>query len=216
MPATAQSSSVMTLKQTRRSTAYHEAGHAVIGRVLGLTCGGATIVPDYDEGSAGHAVTYVERSIENWHCRGRLRWVSMFRARILMLAAGRESEIECLGTSDNGVFGDADDLREISITLPEVLAEGDVPEEVLARLRVKARGLVRRHRRAIAKVAAALMRHSTLDAQQIDAIVVASGVRLVGRIDPATVSTEEKIARAHAWATNTEPRWHTSRHSGAA
>jgi hypothetical protein len=30
-----------------RSTAYHEAGHAVIGRVLALVCGSATIKPDY-------------------------------------------------------------------------------------------------------------------------------------------------------------------------
>jgi len=28
------------------STAIHEAGHAVVGRVLGMTCGGASIVAD--------------------------------------------------------------------------------------------------------------------------------------------------------------------------
>jgi len=33
-----------TTKQLRR-TAIHEAGHAVVGRVLGMTCGEATIVP---------------------------------------------------------------------------------------------------------------------------------------------------------------------------
>jgi hypothetical protein len=32
----------------RKRVAYHEAGHAVIGRVLALPCGSATIVPDYD------------------------------------------------------------------------------------------------------------------------------------------------------------------------
>jgi ATP-dependent Zn protease len=41
-----------TTKQLRR-TAIHEAGHAVVGRVLGTTCGEATIVPDYDEMTAG-------------------------------------------------------------------------------------------------------------------------------------------------------------------
>jgi len=29
-------------------TAFHEAGHAVIGRVLGMACGQVTIVPDHD------------------------------------------------------------------------------------------------------------------------------------------------------------------------
>src|SRR4029434_176677 len=36
----------MTAKQ-RKTTAYHEAGHAVTGRVLTLPCGYATIRPDY-------------------------------------------------------------------------------------------------------------------------------------------------------------------------
>ena len=44
------------MKKTRtqlKATAYHEAGHAVIGRVLTLSCGRATIKPDRAE--AGHA-----------------------------------------------------------------------------------------------------------------------------------------------------------------
>src|SRR6266446_6649808 len=41
---------------SNRSTAIHEAGHAVIGRVLGLTCDSATIIPNEDEREAGHAL----------------------------------------------------------------------------------------------------------------------------------------------------------------
>jgi ATP-dependent Zn protease len=37
-------------------TATHEAGHAVIARVLTLACGGASIQPDYDDGAAGHSI----------------------------------------------------------------------------------------------------------------------------------------------------------------
>jgi hypothetical protein len=36
-------------------TKIHEAGHAVLGRALGLTCGSATIIPNKDEDEAGHA-----------------------------------------------------------------------------------------------------------------------------------------------------------------
>jgi ATP-dependent Zn protease len=188
----------MARNDQKRATAYHEAGHAVIGRVLGMTCGGATILPDYDEGIAGHSISRDERSIADWECRGRSRWVSMFRARIMMLMAGRESEIECFGRGETAVFGDGNDLREIYLTI----SEADVPDEAfLARLRVKTRGLVRRHRRAITQVAAALMKHGSLDEQQIDAIVTASGVRLVERVDPQSVTFEEQDARARAWAT---------------
>jgi ATP-dependent Zn protease len=38
----------------REHSAVHEAGHAVIGRVLGIPCGHATIL--VDEGSAGHSL----------------------------------------------------------------------------------------------------------------------------------------------------------------
>ena len=46
----------MTAKQ-RKTTAYHEAGHAVTGRVLTLPCGYATIRPDYAKAIAGHVIT---------------------------------------------------------------------------------------------------------------------------------------------------------------
>jgi ATP-dependent Zn protease len=179
------------------SIAYHEAGHAVIGRVLGMTCGGATIVPDYEVLEAGHALTNVERSISDWDARGRWRWMSMFRARIMMLMAGRESEIEVFGKAPDARFGDDYDLREIDVSLGEANVDGSQ----LDKWRMKTRGLVRRHRDAITKVATALLEHRVLSAEQIDEIVVASGVRLPERIDPNTVTFEDVYARRLAWAT---------------
>ena len=38
-------------------TAHHEAGHAVIGRVMMQVSGGATVVPNMRNGSAGHSIT---------------------------------------------------------------------------------------------------------------------------------------------------------------
>ena len=66
---------------------------------------------------------------------------------------------------------------------------------------MKTRGLVRRHRHAITEVAKALLKHQVLSAEQIDEIVAASGVRLVERIDPSTVTAEDVFARRLAWAT---------------
>ena len=177
--------------------AYHEAGHAVIGRVLGMTCGVATIVPDYEALESGHAITNVDRSISDWDARGRWRWVSMFRARIMMLMAGRESEIEVFGKDADAQFGDACDLHEIDGSLDEANVDGSQ----LDRWRMRTRGLVRRHRDAITKVATALLKHRVLSAEQIDEIVAASGVRLAERIDPNTVTAEDVFARRQTWAT---------------
>jgi hypothetical protein len=124
----------------------------------------------------------------------------------MMLMAGRESEIECLEKDETADFGDGNDLREIDETMSEAFklpCDEDEAEKVkavkLARMRVKTRERVRRHRRAIEQVALALMKHNSLNEHQIDAIVIASGVRLVERVDPATVSVEEKFNRHLAW-----------------
>jgi hypothetical protein len=59
----------------RKSTAYHEAGHAVIARVLTLASGPATIKPDYDEGIAGFSITDVNICEAEWEKRGKVRFL---------------------------------------------------------------------------------------------------------------------------------------------
>jgi hypothetical protein len=69
----------------------------------------------------------------------------MWRAQIMMLMAGREAELVCLG---NFAGGDSDDLRQIYYAINE---GGDAPVDVepwLARLRAKTQSLVHRHRAA--------------------------------------------------------------------
>jgi ATP-dependent Zn protease len=54
-------------------SAYHEAGHAVIGRVLGLVCGSVTIVPD----AAGFGCATSKSplaTLDVWDARGRSRF----------------------------------------------------------------------------------------------------------------------------------------------
>jgi hypothetical protein len=57
-----------------RDVTIHEAGHAVIGRVLTLVCGGVSTEPDFETGEAGSAIiadhfacTYA------WEKRGKVR-----------------------------------------------------------------------------------------------------------------------------------------------
>jgi ATP-dependent Zn protease len=53
-------------------TAYHESGHAVVGRVLTLACGQATIMPDDDSG--GHSICADPLTCEyEWERRGKVR-----------------------------------------------------------------------------------------------------------------------------------------------
>src|ERR1700730_12013179 len=55
-------------------TAYHEAGHATIGRVLTLKCGRATIKPNLKEMTAGKTITFDENDCDTaWRERGKWR-----------------------------------------------------------------------------------------------------------------------------------------------
>jgi ATP-dependent Zn protease len=92
----------------KEETAYHEAGHAVIGRVVGMICGEVTIVPDLKEMSAGHSITGDVWDTDGaWMDRGKFRdHDSVLRGRTITMMAGAEAQEfftgqECLGAGED-------------------------------------------------------------------------------------------------------------------
>jgi ATP-dependent Zn protease len=160
------------------ATAIHEAGHAVIGRVLGLVCGHATIVADED--SAGHHVIEDPWVIlGHWEDRQKYRMVeSVLRGRIMAFMAGAEAERHFFGACQGG---DGDDQYQIALMaehldVPKVsgIWDADV-ERYIARLQARTVALVKRHRKAIARVGLALLSRKTLSADQIELILAGAG-----------------------------------------
>jgi hypothetical protein len=153
-----------------RETAYHEASHAVIARVLTLDCGGASIVPDYVAGEAGHSITADPWAcINEWEKRGKVRGSdnAMWHARIMSSMAGAEGEVVLLGSTHGG---DGDDRYQIDLIAEQLAVETDwVRLEV--RLRAMTRMLVRRHRALIERVAQALIERTTLNREELDELV---------------------------------------------
>jgi ATP-dependent Zn protease len=161
-------------------TAYHEAGHAVIGRVLGLECGSVTIVPD-DVGMGCTTTKSPLAALDAWEARGRSRFNghdlrSVYRAYVMELMAGREAAELCCGPG--GSFtGDQDDIRQIE-TLINLTYDLDreswpspspqVGDFNLERLRKATRSLCIRHREKIERVAQALLKRKTLSPKAID------------------------------------------------
>jgi hypothetical protein len=152
-----------------RVTAIHEAGHAVIGRVLTLPCGSATIKVDHDEGSAGHNITVDPYfCIYEWQRRGKVRTDdAVWHARIISYMAGAEAEREILGRCRGG---DGDDRYQIAL-MAEELSRGTDWTKREPRLRAMTRMLVRRHRALIERVAKALLARTTLSAGRLDKLV---------------------------------------------
>jgi hypothetical protein len=158
-----------------KHTAVHEAGHAVIARVLGLRCGELTIVANLDEGYAGcsHA-SDPWLTVDDWERAGRYREHDIrqaYRGYVLGLMAGAEAEIEILGEAEED--GDADDRHWI------IRAAWSSDSGIGAsrwhryepRLRRQARRLVRKHREKIERVANALLERRTLTKEEADRLV---------------------------------------------
>ena len=142
-------------------TAYREAGRAVLGRVLTLVSGPASIQADHD--SAGHSMPD-----DSWECESA--WKKSKRtdsavcsARIITFMAGVEAVTELLGRNPQG---DGNDRDQISRMMEE-LAPAD-RDRCEARLRAMTRMLVRRYRRRIERVAHALLAKTKLSAKQLD------------------------------------------------
>jgi hypothetical protein len=153
-------------------SAIHEAGHAVIGRRLGLTCNMATIVSSADEGYAGYATCADPLLIAgHWENRERYREISLvFRGRILMMMAGAESEHVILGGCDGC---DDTDREQIDLMASDDHCIFDAEQWARRepRMRAMARMLVRRHRGSIERVAGALFDRKTLSGDEIDALI---------------------------------------------
>ena len=145
--------------------AIHEAGHAVVGRKLGMLCGHASIVEDDD--SAGHSITADPYAIQyHWDRCGHFReFRSVLSGRVMTFMAGREAEIEIIGS---GAGGDGDDVHQIGSMLAEVADHEEEQARIEARLRRGARMIVRRHRRLIEEVARALDQSLVIAADELD------------------------------------------------
>jgi ATP-dependent Zn protease len=129
-------------------SAYHEAGHAVAGRALGLPCGRATIVPKQGE-HAGYAIV---------GSRG-----APVQHRIVVGMAGAAAEAEYFGAAVcDGVDGERID---------RLIVQTGLSEGTLDRLRQQTHALLSRHWNSVERVAEALLVRRRLAGHEIDALI---------------------------------------------
>lgn len=179
--------------------AVHEAGHAVIGRVLGMVCGEATIVPDFVAETAGVAITHDHWLVAGaWEKQHKYRDIaSVLRARIMTLMGGAEAEKVCCRRYAGG---DGNDCLQIGFMMEEIpISENDWTRWE-RRLRAKTRALVRRHRHKIEHIAEALVERRTISGRGIDRLLrqatSADEVRILRRVNKARLRLRREFLRA--------------------
>jgi hypothetical protein len=148
----------------------------VVGRVLGLDCGEATIKANAtgtDDESHGYAV--IANPVHYWQ-RGDGPKRQLADAYCMALYAGAEAEKAFFG-HDEPIIGDGPDQDRATGCLKLVGVPGasyvqdDVWDRYEARLRQKSRIHVMRYRHVIERVAQALLQREELTAEDIAAIV---------------------------------------------
>jgi hypothetical protein len=140
----------------RNHIAIHEAGHAVIRRVLGLKCGSVTIAADHD--SAGHSIIGdTWEIIGDWERRGRFRDArTAARGRIIALMAGAEAEAVILGSCEGGDLEDRYQIR-LMVGSDDSDLLGARWDRYEPRMRRQTRRLFRKHQAKIKRLAGALL-----------------------------------------------------------
>ena len=177
-------------RQQERTTAIHEAGHAVIARILGLVCGKVTIKGQWNVGIQDHRRPGVCMRLLGATRQNRPIQAA-FRGRILAYMAGREAEVELLGQCQGG---DNDDQSRIGLMLEDLYpGEWDQQDKFERRLRRFARNLVRRHRPKIEVLSRALIEQRTRSDKRVR---LAAGVATT-LAPPLTKEAYRRWCRAH-------------------
>jgi ATP-dependent Zn protease len=155
-----------------RAIAYHEAGHAVITVVLGLTVHNVTIVPNGDDLGACWKPGMLGYRTAN---RRELR--SLARDHIICLYAGMHAE-RLVDLNAPDFHGESDEMTAFDLSkryevFPRVLEfVGDENHlAYLSSLRAESRRLVRRHQKVIQKVAQALLVQRELNGAETKQII---------------------------------------------
>lgn len=150
----------------RRATAYHEAGPAVADYLFGFTPMKATI---HRHGNRLGAVS----ALDHWvspEKTGRENRRDVRRG-IVSLLAGHAAEVEFCGKDGRKLDGACSDFERAAEELHTWLGA----TSRLGTFRARARNLVRRHRAKITRVAEELLRHDSLNPDELKILIAERG-----------------------------------------
>jgi len=162
----------MKITEKLRSTAYHEAGHAVAAVLQDLTIEYSTINPKKD--SRGSTLS---PNVLGYESSGKREQKSIARSCIIDSFAGFQAEKIYNPDADEGLSQDDENnafwLSRTYCVFPRYMSHvgDDFHQDYLEKLRREANKLMRRHWGSVQAVADALLKYKTLNYNQVKAIV---------------------------------------------
>jgi hypothetical protein len=177
----------------------HEAGHVIVGRVLGSELGGVTIIPSETYGGLTWGPNHFKSGFDSaaddddivvpdlaekisalmpGPGESRSGVVDIFthvHIRVVELCAGTASESLLL--PDEAPWVAHSDIRK-SRALARLICTSELAIDCYLSFGIaEAKALIEQHRAAVLAIAEALMVHRTLDAEQIDTIIASAPER---------------------------------------
>lgn len=162
----------MSLEEEKERTATHEAGHAVLHLVLGLGTKEATIIPNYEEGSAGHAIhggEWAEAGSDAETMR-MLAEETFWMRHAVAAYAGAEAVKQILEAPDADE-GAESDKRAAADAINKITDDPESCELMFDLTQRRCALLVEYYRPEIEAVAQALLDHDTRSGEDVRRIV---------------------------------------------
>ena len=153
--------SVRSVQRIAKATAYHEAGHAAVGAIFGNHPDWATLIPDPDTNVLA-GVTEIDADLES---------KEGLKEEIINCYAGQCAELRAGGSIRRAKLGGAIDDQIARDCLKRLHGEGldEKRMEALEKeMRAVADTMVEKHWPLVERIAAELLRHSTLVLEELE------------------------------------------------
>lgn len=174
------------MSKATRSTAYHEAGHAVAAHALGLGTVAVSVEPKGDAigwhqmpdanvdhlNSAMRVLAHLEiPGLGDCRFETDDEAAAVLRQHLLLIQGGEVAQRRAVPTSYRHHHVDSDHGHIIDLALLLTGGNPDAVEVLDAELRAEAERLLDKHWASVEAVAAALLEHGSLTGAQVAAIV---------------------------------------------
>ena len=156
-------------------TAVHEAGHAVLQLVMGIGLRSVTIVPDFDEMTAGHALHYGESPDEGSDAEALLTSAedAYYLRHTIAYYAGAEA-VRQIRPQDDADACAGSDNRNAEDAVGRITDDAESLDLYFALAKRRCKLMVEHYRPEIQAVAVALLSRNTLLREDVRQIVMTS------------------------------------------